>query len=408
MKINKKIKIAMISSILPATNYTAYLIEALQKKFSQKMETFVYTGLEKENKKANLKNIKLVWSKDLAYPFQVLKQVLKDKPQIVHIQHEINMFGDWPTALIFPLLPFLLKMTRVKVVVTIHAIVSQKQIDIKFLETFWRSEKKFFVPLMKIFFYLLFKIIGWFSDKIIVHSQGLKNILVKDYGLNGKKITVILEGIPDEIKLIKKEKVTKQIVEQIQDRQFMLYYGYLHKRKKVGLLFEALQLINKKHPQILLVIAGGTLQKDYEEELKKMVLRLNLAKKVVFLGFVEENDLNWLINQSLFVLLPASYSIAASGPLAQIIAHHKPFIASRMGVFEEEIKDGVEGLLADNSVAEWALKSNQLIEDKELVKRMTFNLKKKHQQRTWSIIAKQTYNLYQTLWFPLLLLILTA
>jgi len=68
-----------------------------------------------------------------------------------------------------------------------------------------------------------------------------------------------------------------------------------------------------------------------------------------------------------------------------------------MGVFEEEIKDGVEGLLADNSVAEWALKSNQLIEDKELVKRMTFNLKKKHQQRTWSIIAKQTYNLYQTL-----------
>ena len=106
--------------------------------------------------------------------------------------------------------------------------------------------------------------------------------------------------------------------------------------------------------------------------------------------------------------MPASYSIAASGPLAQIIAHHKPFIASRMGVFEEEIKDGVEGLLADNSVAEWALKSNQLIEDKELIKRMTFNLKEKHQQRTWSIIAKQTYNLYQTLWFPLLLLILTA
>ena len=144
MKNNKKKKLAMVSSILPATNYTAYLIEALQKRFSQKIETFVYTGLEKENKKTNLKNIKLVWSKNLAYPFQVLKQVLKDKPQIVHIQHEINMFGDWPTAIIFPLLPFLLKMTRVKVVITIHAVVSQKQIDIKFIETFWRSEKNFF------------------------------------------------------------------------------------------------------------------------------------------------------------------------------------------------------------------------------------------------------------------------
>lgn len=387
----------MVSSILPATNYTAYLIEALQKRFSQKIETLVYTGLEKENKKTNLKNVKLVWSKDLTYPFQVLKQALKDKPQIVHIQHEINMFGDWPTAIIFPLLPFLLKMARVKVVITIHAVVSQKQIDIKFLETFWRSEKKFFIPLVRIFFYLLFKTVGWFSDKIIVHSQGLKNILVKNYGLNGKKITVILEGIPDEIKLIKKNQVTKKIVEQIQGCPFMLYYGYLHKRKKVELLFEVLQLVNKKHPRILLVIAGGTLQKDYEEELKKMVLRLNLVKKVIFLGFVKEDDLNWLINQSIFILLPASYSIAASGPLAQIVAQHKPFIASRMGVFEEEIKDGIEGLLANNSPAEWALKSNQLIENKKLIKRMTFNLKKKHQKRTWSIIAKQTYNLYKTL-----------
>ena len=396
-KEDKKKKLAMVSSILPATNYTAYLIEALQKRFSQKIETFVYTGLEKENKKTNLKNIKLVWSKNLAYPFQVLNQVLKDKPQIVHIQHEINMFGDWPTALIFPLLPFLLKMARVKVVITIHAVVSQKQIDIKFLETFWRSEKKFFVPLVRIFFNLLFKSLGWFSDKIIVHSQGLKNILVKNYGLNDKKIIVILEGIPDEIRLIKKEKVTKQILEQIQDRQFMLYYGYLHKRKKVELLFKVLQLINKKHPQILLVIAGGTLQKDYEEELKKMVLRLNLVKKVIFLGFVKEDDLNWLINQSIFVLLPASYSIAASGPLAQIVAQHKPLIASRMGVFKEEIKDGIEGLLADNSAAEWALKAEQLIENRQLVKKIVGNLKNKHQQRTWSIIAKQTYNLYKTL-----------
>jgi len=66
----------MVSSILPATNYTAYLIEALQKRFNQKIETFVYTSLEKENKKTDLKNVELVWSKNLAYPFQIYKQVL--------------------------------------------------------------------------------------------------------------------------------------------------------------------------------------------------------------------------------------------------------------------------------------------------------------------------------------------
>lgn len=397
MGINKKIKIAMVSSILPATNYTAYLLQALQNKFSQKTEFLIYTNLEKENQKAGLKNIKLVWNKNLAYPFQILKQVLKDKPKIVHIQHEINMFGNWPTAIIFPLLPFLLKIIRVKAITTVHAVVTQDQIDIKFLETFWRSQKEYLVPLVRIFFYFLFKSIGWFSDKIIVHSQGLKDILVKNYGLDGKKIEVILEGIPDSIKLIKKEKVSQEIIKQIGNCQFMLYYGYFHKRKKIEILFKALQLIAKKHPQILLVIAGGTLQEDYEEKLKKMVVDMKLHKKVVFLGFVEEDDLNWLINQSLFVLLPASYSIAASGPLAQIIAHHKPFIASNLGVFKEEVINNKEGLLVENSATQWALKSNQLIEDKELVKKITLNLKKKHQARTWSIIAKKTLNFYETL-----------
>lgn len=396
MKNNKKKKlVVMVSSILPATNYTAYLVEALQKRFNQKIKTLVYTNLEKENKKTDLKNIKLVWSKNLAYPFQIYKQALRDKPHIIHIQHEITMFGYWPTALIFPLLPFLLKMTRARVVITIHAVVTQKQIDLKFIETFWLSRKKFMVPLVRIFFRILFKSLGWFSDKIIVHSQGLKEILVEDYHLNGDKIIVILEGIPDKIKLIKREKVTKQIIKQIQDRQFMLYYGYLHKRKKVELLFKVLQLISKKHSQILLVIAGGTLQEDYAEKLKKMTLRLNLDKKVVFLGFVEENDLNWLINQSLFVLLPASYSIAASGPLAQIVANHKPFIASRIGVFKEEVRDGHEGLLAGDSAADWASKTERLIENRQLIKKIAVNLKKKHHQRTWSIIAGETYNLYK-------------
>jgi glycosyltransferase involved in cell wall biosynthesis len=204
-----------------------------------------------------------------------------------------------------------------------------------------------------------------------------------------------LEGIPNSINLIKKERVSKEIINQIKDSQFMLYYGYLHKRKKIEILFKALELITKKHPKILLIIAGGTLQEDYEQKLKRMATEMNLNKKAIFLGFVKEDDLNWLISQSLFVLLPASYSIAASGPLAQIIAQHKPFIASNLGVFKEEVINNEEGLLVENSVNQWVLKSKQLIEDKELIKKITLNLKKKHQQRTWSIIAGRTASFYK-------------
>ena len=394
---HKKKRLIIVGSILPATNYSAYLIEALQKKFASEIETLVYTSLEKENKKTDLKNIKLVWSKNLAYPFQISRQVLKDKPQFIHLQHEFNMFGGFGTALIFPLLPFLLRMMGIKVVITIHAVVSPKQINNEFLETFWQNKNKFLLPLVRTFFYSLFKSLGWFSDKIIVHTPGLKHILIEDYHLKSDKVMVISHGVPDEIKFSKNEKIGKEIKKKINNKRFFLYYGYLHKRKKIELLLRAFQMVTKKYVHSLLVVAGSTLQKDYEEKLKKMVFELNLAKKVIFLGFVSEDDLRWLIDCSLFVLLPASYSIAASGPLAQMIAHHKPVIVSNIGVFKEEVRDNIDGFSAKNTPVDWASKIEQLLKDKKLSQRIVVNLKKKHQQRKWSIIAGETYNLYQTL-----------
>jgi len=95
-------RIVIISSILPATNYSAYLIDALQKKYPKKTDILVYASRDKANLKVPLKSISLVWSKNILYPLQILKQALKDKPKIVHLQHEINMFGGLLTAAIFP------------------------------------------------------------------------------------------------------------------------------------------------------------------------------------------------------------------------------------------------------------------------------------------------------------------
>ena len=394
MAFNQK-KIAMVTSILPETNYSSYLIEALQKNSKQETMVLVYTSREKNNLKTNLENVKLIWDKKFIYIFQICYQALKDKPKIVHIQHEINMFGGFSTALAFPLLPLLLKTMGLKVIVTIHAIVSLKEINEEFLEIFWPSKKKFLIPLIKIFFNFLFKTTGFLSDEIIVHSQGLKNILIRDYHLNTKKVFVIPMGVPDKISRI--EKASIKIQKHFDNNQFILYYGYLHRRKKIELLLETFYLINKKYPNLSLVISGGTLQKDYEEKLKNMALNLKIHEKVIFLGFVKEKDLHWLIDRSLFVLFPAAYSISASGPMSQIIAHHKPAIISRIGVYQEDMQDESETLLAKNSISDWKEKIEKLLHDQNLIKKIKVNLEKKHQQRKWSIIAEKNYDLYRLL-----------
>ena len=393
----KSKKIAIASSILPATNYSAYLIDALQENISDSTKVMVYTNRDKANLKVSLKNIKLVWNKNIFYPFQILKQVLKDKPGVLHIQHEINMFGGLATAIVFPILPILLKLFRVKVIITFHAVVARKDINQVFMETFFGSGGKVLVFFVRLFFSLLFRVAGLFADKIFVHAKGLKNILVDDYNIRKDDIIVIYHGVPNKIEFDKTYAPAYNWARLISDKPFILYYGYFHKRKGIENIIESFKQVLKKFPELNLVIAGGTLQKDYKQDLIGLVQKLKIGKNVIFTGFVEEIELSWLLTNCRFVLLPALFSISASGPLAQVIAYNKPAIVSNIGVFKEEITDSVDGLVADNSIECWMKQIVLLIGDKKLYKNIICNLQKKYIERKWSKIAEVTNSVYQGL-----------
>jgi glycosyltransferase involved in cell wall biosynthesis len=394
---SKSKKIAIVSSVMPATNYSTYLIDALQKKTLDGIDVIVYTGKEEANLKVSIKNIKLIWNKNIIFPFQILRQVLKDKPDILHIQHEINMFGGTATAIVFPILPILLKLVGVKVVITIHAVVARKDINKDFLETFFGSGREILILFTKLFFSLLYRAIGFSADKIFVHADILKYILINDYKIKKDKIIVICHGVPDKIEFDKNYRPICSWIKLISDKPFILYYGYFHKRKGIEIIIKSFEIVLKKFPELNLVIAGGTLQKDYEQKIKILIRKLNIGKNVIFTGFVEEMDLGWLLSSCKLILLPAIYSISASGPLAQVIAYHKPVIVSDVGVFKEEITNYIDGLVTNNSIECWAEQIELLIRDKKLYENISYNLQKKHIERKWSRIAEITNSIYQKL-----------
>ena len=390
-------KIVIVSSVLPATNYSAYLIDALQEKMPDGMDVTVYTSREKANLKVSLKNIKLVWNKNIFYPFQILMQALKDRPGVLHIQHEINMFGGPATAIVFPVLLVLLKLFRVKIVVTIHAVVVRKDVSKEFLETFFGSGREILVFFVRVFFYILYKSTGIFADKILVHADVLKNILTSDYRIRVDKVIVIRHGVPEKIEFNNKISPACSWANLIYNKPFILYYGYFHKRKGIEIIIQSFKKVLKDFPELKLVMAGGTLQEDYRQQLEMLVRKLNIEKNVVFTGFIEEIYLSWLMGSCKFILLPAQYSISASGPLAQAIAYHKPAIVSNVGVFKEEITNRIDGLVADNSIEDWTGQMELLIRNKKIYEKISRNLEKKHNKRKWSRIAEITSSVYQKL-----------
>ena len=386
------LKVALVSSIRPETNYTAYLIDALQKHHSF-TETLVYTDREPENLKVGLRNVRLVWNRDWPFVFQIIAQAVKDRVNVLHFQHEINMYGGPRTAVLFPILVLVARIFRFNPVVTFHAAVPIKSLDVNFLKVFSWPYPRLLAPLVRIVFPLIYFSSGFFAKRVIAHSQGLKEILVRDYHIGSGKITVIPHGVPEDVSY--DPLMVSPNIKKFGESKFILYFGYFHRRKGLEFLIRAFKEVSQTHPDLVLVLAGGTIIEHYLKEVEDLIVSMNLQEKVKITGFVRLPDLRFLLENSEFIVLPAVYSIAASGPLAQVFAHEKAVIGSDLGVYREEIVNNFNGLLAKAADAEDLRdKIITLIENPQLVKTISENVAGVKKERSWSTVAGQTIKVY--------------
>lgn len=391
------IRVAIVSNIRPETNYSAYLIESLQKNYSSEVLVYSYCEKEKENEFVKLDNKRYCWDRNWRYFFQIILQAKKDEVEILHFQHEINMFGGPRTAVLFPLLVFLSRIFGFKPVVTLHAAVPVGSFNEEFLKVFQWPRPKLLAPMVKIIFPTIYFLIGFFAKKIIVHSPGIKETLVRDYRIARNKIAVIPHGVPEDIGY-QLTAVGSQLKSKTEGKKFILYFGYLHRRKGIEYLIEAFEKVSDKYPDLILILAGGTVLANYALELKAQIDSLDLAEKIIITGFIKLPELRYLLENCQFVVLPAIYSIAASGPLAQAFAHGKAVLVSDLGVYREEIQDGVNGLLAKvGDVEDLFRQMDRLLVDEVLKTSLQKSVGRILEERSWPKIAEKTLQIYQGL-----------
>lgn len=384
------IKVVMVSKLFPLSHYTIYLgrgFEALGRKV-----IMVFYRSKEESLKVPLHGVRNVWSQSLTYPFEVFYQSIKDRPDIVHIQHEFNMFGGSLTAVVFPILLFFLRIVRRKTVVTVHQVVPIRQINRTFAKTFSFPQKLW--PLLKLALLIVYLSITKLASTIIVHSNYNRRFLVSDYKAQPSKVSVVPIGAP-----MRDSPVSCKWTNVIQGRKVVLFFGYLTERKGVEYLIEAFAQIVPQHPEWVLVIAGGRLpySSTYISRLVKIISHLKIEDHVIFLTTTPFPipEIHELYSLSEFVVLPYTYSFAASLALSFAMQHSKPIIATNIGVFKEEIQHGLEGLLCpprDSQQLKKAIIS--LINDKDMRKKFSENVRQKAKSRSWPLIADQTYQVY--------------
>lgn len=168
------------------------------------------------------------------------------------------------------------------------------------------------------------------ANKIITVSQYTKNDLMTKLGAREQQIGVIYEGatlngrpiINNGAKVLKKYGISKP---------FILYAGNAYPHKNLSRLCDAFQIVQKNQPELSLVLVGG---EDYFYRQIKAEVKERAIEKIIFPGFVSDDELKVLYRETALFVFPSLYEGFGLPPLEALFYGSKVISSNRTSMPE--------------------------------------------------------------------------
>lgn len=227
------------------------------------------------------------------------------------------------------------------------------------------------------------------AKKIIAVSEQTKADLIKVFGVSSCQIHVIPGGCAHDVF---HSGINSDLVKRkYQLESYCLYVGNFHPHKNLLRLIQAFHSL-AKNGEYQLVIVG---KKDhrYFPALQSMVERLGLKSKVVFLGYVPQDDLPGLYAGAEVFILPSLYE-GFGLPLLEAMACGVPVIAAKTGAMKEIVE--TSGMLVDpTEPQEIADAIHKVLTDKSWRERLSYLGLQKSQIYSWRSTAQMVSKVIQ-------------
>jgi glycosyltransferase involved in cell wall biosynthesis len=199
------------------------------------------------------------------------------------------------------------------------------------------------------------------------------------------KSLVIHHGVSDVYAPPKKEQAREDFILAVSD---------IYVQKNFGPLLLAVDSIRKKHPGVLLKIAGRKLDQGYFDALQQIITDRSMQDNVSFLGSVTQDELFTLYRSCRFFVFPSLVE-SFGNPLVEAMASGAPIATSNTAAMPEVV--GPAALLFDPAnVPEIASALERLYEDEALRHDLCEKSLQRAKSFSWSKTAMATLDVIKS------------
>ncbi len=233
------------------------------------------------------------------------------------------------------------------------------------------------------------------ASHILADSEATRQDLIDLWDTPAEKITVIYCGVESRFRPVTDPAALAavRVRYNLGERPFILSVSTLQPRKNYRRLIRAFAPLAVRHPELLLVFAGGK-GWQYEEILAEPE-RLGLADRVRFTGFVADDELPALLSAAALFAFPSLYE-GFGLPILEAMACGTPVIASDRSSLPEVV--GEAGLQVDPlDVAGLTAGMERLLSDEELRHELAARGRRQAARFSWTDAARQLLAVYQRL-----------
>ncbi len=246
------------------------------------------------------------------------EKILKKEIQTFVNKKSMDTFF-FPSTIIYPR-----GIKNVKIIITIHDLQHEyfpENFSEKYLK--YRKENYRYAALN--------------ADHVIAISNYTKKTIVEKYKISPNKITTIYESSNET----ENKKGTVSL-----PKNFIFYPAAFWPHKNHKILIEALNKLKYEFPDLNLVFTGIIKNEKFKKEIDDLIKLCGLSKKVIFLGYVSDENLDYVYQKAKALVFPSSFE-GFGLPIVEAFKRELPIVAADNTSISEIIGDA--GLLFETN-----------------------------------------------------------